>query len=111
MCYLTLPTYRLHYRMDGNVAEKPRLTLCNSLGTDLHMWDGQIAELSPHLGRIATPVLAISGSEDPVCTPADLQAIARNLPNGHQLSLPGRPIVNVESPALFNAAVLDFVRV
>lgn len=46
MPYLDLTTHRLHYRIDGEAGEKPWLTFCNSLGTDLHMWDAQVAGLS-----------------------------------------------------------------
>lgn len=45
MPFLDLPTHRLHYRIDGSEGA-PWLTFCNSLGTDLSMWDGQVAELS-----------------------------------------------------------------
>src|SRR3546814_8235508 len=34
------------------------------------------ADLRPDLHRIQAPLLAISGDDDPVCTPADLQHIA-----------------------------------
>jgi 3-oxoadipate enol-lactonase len=40
MSYLELPTHRLHYRIDG--AHGPWLMFCNSLGTDLNMWDAQV---------------------------------------------------------------------
>jgi 3-oxoadipate enol-lactonase len=43
---IELSTHRLHYRIDGDAPDKPWLTFCNSLGTDLHMWDRQVAELS-----------------------------------------------------------------
>ncbi|HMM08301.1 MAG TPA: 3-oxoadipate enol-lactonase [Paracoccus solventivorans] len=66
MPYLDLPTHRLHYRIDGEAGEKPWLTFCNSLGTDLHMWDAQVASLSQDFrilrydrsghGRSGTPV-------------------------------------------------------
>lgn len=46
MPHLDLPTHRLHYRIDGEQGDKPWLTFCNSLGTDLHMWDAQVDELS-----------------------------------------------------------------
>ncbi len=46
MPYLDLPTHRLYYRIDGGTGEKPWLTFCNSLGTDLSMWDTQVAALS-----------------------------------------------------------------
>lgn len=258
MPHLDLPTHRLHYRIDGAAEDKPWLTFCNSLGTDLQMWDAQIADLSndfrilrydrrghglsgtptpPYalgdlgadvialwdalsiarshfcglsiggltgqwlavhaaprldqvilcataarigtadswtariadvranglsglvpataerwftpgfraarpavveaildsfaatsangyigccaalagadlrgdLPRIAAPVLAISGDDDPVCPPADLAAIAGGVPDGRHLSLPGRHIVNVESAASFNATIRDFL--
>jgi 3-oxoadipate enol-lactonase len=47
MPFVELPTHRLHYRIDGRV-DAPWLTFCNSLGTDLHMWDAQIQALAPH---------------------------------------------------------------
>ncbi|SEM44014.1 3-oxoadipate enol-lactonase [Pseudoxanthomonas sp. GM95] len=45
MPFLDLPTHRLHYRIDG-AEGAPWLTFCNSLGTDLTMWDLQVAELA-----------------------------------------------------------------
>ncbi|WP_113132951.1 3-oxoadipate enol-lactonase [Rhizobiales bacterium] len=49
MAYLDLPSHRLHYRIDGDLSgNAPWLLFCNSLGTDLTMWDAQIGELSPH---------------------------------------------------------------
>lgn len=256
MPYLDLPDHRLHYRIDGGEGEKPWLTFCNSLGTDLHMWDAQVAALSgdfrilrydrrghgkssapkpPYdladlgsdvialldaleiarmhfcglsiggltgqwlgihagarfdrivvcataaqigtpeswntridnvranglnalvpataerwftpefraaepervttildgfaatsvdgyvgccaalakadlrdgLAEIVSPLLAISGADDPVCPPADLEAIARGVQRGDHLSLPGRHIVNVESANRFNAALRE----
>lgn len=38
---------RIAYRLDGP-AEGPLLVLSNSIGTDLHMWDGQIAAFGKH---------------------------------------------------------------
>jgi 3-oxoadipate enol-lactonase len=38
---------RIAYRFDGP-EDKPVLVLSNSIGTTLHMWDGQIEELSKH---------------------------------------------------------------
>jgi 3-oxoadipate enol-lactonase len=46
MPFLDLDQHRLHYRLDGAGADKPWLIFCNSLGTDLHMWDGQIEALA-----------------------------------------------------------------
>jgi len=66
-------------------------------------------DLRAEIHRIQNPLLAISGADDPVCPPADLEAIARAVPNGRHLSLPGRHIVNIESAAAFNAALVDFL--
>ena len=259
MPYLTLPTHRLHYRIDGPAGDRPWLTFCNSLGTDMHMWDAQVeglasrfrilrydrrghgqssappppcgladlggdvialldalaiprthfcglsiggltgqwlaihagsrfdrmvvcataarigtaeswgariaevrqsglapllpataerwftsdfrrrqpdtvdailtsfaatstdgyigccaalggADLRDRLDQIGNPLLAISGADDPVCPPAELDNIARGVRMGRHLSLPGRHIVNVESAARFNAIVADFLR-
>lgn len=48
MHYLDLPGHRLRYRVDGDDSAAPWLVFCNSLGTDLHMWDAQVAVLSRH---------------------------------------------------------------
>jgi len=37
----------IHYEMEGD-AGKPVLMFCNSLGTNLHMWDGQMPEALKH---------------------------------------------------------------
>src|SRR3546814_13210425 len=44
MAFLELSTHRLHYRIDGE--RGPWLAFCNSLGTDLSMWDAQAEALS-----------------------------------------------------------------
>ncbi len=46
MPFLNLPTHRLHYRIDGPAGDRPWLTFCNSLGTDMHMWDAQVEALA-----------------------------------------------------------------
>ena len=67
------------------------------------------ADLRAELERITVPVLAISGDDDPVCTPEDLQGIANGVVDGRHVSLPGRHIVNIESEAAFNAALHEFL--
>ena len=67
------------------------------------------ADLTATLGSIRHPVLAISGDDDPVCPPADLEAIARSVADGRHRTLPGRHIVNVESADAFTAALRDFL--
>src|SRR3954469_14210169 len=37
----------IHYEVEGD-ASKPVLMFCNSLGTNLHMWDGQMPEVLKH---------------------------------------------------------------
>ena len=45
--FITSDGIRIAYRLDGD-AELPVLLLSNSIGTDLHMWDGQLALFSRH---------------------------------------------------------------
>lgn len=47
MAFVQLAEGELHYRFDGP-EDGPVLVLSNSLGTDLHMWDAQIAAFSEH---------------------------------------------------------------
>lgn len=69
MAYLDLPTHKIHYRIDGTES-KPWLTFCNSLGTNMHMWEPQVQALAPYFrilrydrrghGKSGTPVGAYS---------------------------------------------------
>lgn len=68
------------------------------------------ADLRPEIGAIGNPVLGISGDDDAVCPPADLQDIADRVQNGRHVSLAGRHLVNVESAQAFNGALLDFLK-
>jgi pimeloyl-ACP methyl ester carboxylesterase len=45
MAYLDLPTHTIHYRIDGSDG-KPWLTFCNSLGTNMAMWEPQVQALA-----------------------------------------------------------------
>ncbi|HXR01632.1 MAG TPA: alpha/beta fold hydrolase, partial [Pseudomonas sp.] len=45
MAFVQLQEGEMHYQIDGP-AGAPVLVLSNSLGTDLHMWDAQIAAFS-----------------------------------------------------------------
>lgn len=67
------------------------------------------ADLRNDLEWIVNPLLAISGQDDGVCPPQDLEDIAAAAPRGRHISLPGRHIVNMESASLFNAALLEFL--
>ncbi len=68
------------------------------------------ADLREDIERIVNPLLAISGDDDPVCAPADLENIAGCALQRRHLSLPGRHVVNIESSQAFNAALLQFLR-
>lgn len=48
MPFLQLEQHSLHYRLDGADDGRPWLVFCNSLGTDLRMWDGQVEALGRH---------------------------------------------------------------
>ncbi|URK86408.1 3-oxoadipate enol-lactonase (plasmid) [Rhizobium sp. RCAM05350] len=67
------------------------------------------ADLGEEIEQIANPLLAISGDDDPVCPPSDLEHISVRVQQGRHLSLRGRHIVNIEASQAFNAALLDFL--
>jgi len=67
------------------------------------------ADFRDTLAGVATPVLAVAGSEDPVTTPADLQAIARRVADGRYAEIEGRHICNLESADAFNQALTGFL--
>lgn len=55
---------RLAYRFDG-ADDKPVLVLSNSIGTTLHMWDGQIAALGKHFRVLRYDFRGHGGSDAP----------------------------------------------
>jgi len=55
---------RIAYRFDGD-AQKPVLMLSNSIGTTLHMWDGQVGELSRHFRVLRYDFRGHGGSSAP----------------------------------------------
>ncbi|WP_140720702.1 MULTISPECIES: 3-oxoadipate enol-lactonase [Gammaproteobacteria] len=68
------------------------------------------ADLREEIHTIPHPLLAVSGDDDPVCPPGDLQSIADAVRHGRHVSLGGRHIVNIESASAFNALLLEFLR-
>ncbi|QEN85990.1 3-oxoadipate enol-lactonase [Labrys sp. KNU-23] len=91
----------------GNVLDRFEMTVpegyvgcCNALAN---------ADLRGEIGRIASPVLAISGEDDPVCPPSDLEALAAAVERGRHVSLVGRHLINVEASSPFNAVLSDFL--
>ena len=47
MPFVEIEGFRCHYRLDGR-DDRPALVLSHSLGTDLGLWDEQVAELAAH---------------------------------------------------------------
>ncbi len=68
------------------------------------------ADFRDQLGRIQVPTLAIAGDDDPVCLPADLDAIAQGVADGLTITVPGRHICNIESAEAFTAALAAHLR-
>lgn len=56
---------RIAYRFDGT-ADRPVLMLSNSIGTDLHMWDGQIAALTRHFRVLRYDMRGHGASDVPI---------------------------------------------
>lgn len=68
------------------------------------------ADFHARLDQITVPLLAVAGSEDPVCPPNDLRQIAYAAPDGDFAQVDGRHLCNMESPTAFNRLVRDFLR-
>jgi pimeloyl-ACP methyl ester carboxylesterase len=63
------------------------------------------------LPSVDVPVLAISGTEDAITPPGGLERLARNVPDGRFVALPGAGhLSSLEQALAFNSAVADFVR-
>ena len=67
---------RIAYRFDGQ-ADKPVLMLSNSVGTTLHMWDGQIEELSKHF-RVLRYDSRGHGASDAPAGPYSMDRLGRD---------------------------------
>ncbi len=52
MPFANLDTHKIHYQVTGS-SDKPTLVFSNSLGTNLHLWDTQVAWLSEHFTCVA----------------------------------------------------------
>lgn len=66
-------------------------------------------DLRADIARIARPVLAIAGRDDPVTPPDDLRFIADTVQNGRYADIDGRHLCNLESAPAFNALLDDFL--
>ncbi len=62
------------------------------------------------LGAIKVPTLVVSGTHDPVTTPADGHFLADNIPGAKYVELPAAHLSNIEAHSDFNREVLTFLR-
>lgn len=67
------------------------------------------ADFRDELGRIATPTLVISGTHDPAATPADGRYMAERIPDARYVELDSSHLSNLERPAQFTQALVDFL--
>jgi 3-oxoadipate enol-lactonase len=68
---------RIHYRLDG-AADRPVLLLSNSIGTDLHMWDGIVPALAGHFRLLRYDARGHGASEVP-SGPYSLDRLGRDV--------------------------------
>ncbi|MGH4035285.1 3-oxoadipate enol-lactonase [Actinomycetota bacterium Odt1-20B] len=68
---------RIAYRFDGD-ENKPVLLLSNSIGTDLHMWDGQVPALTEHF-RLLRYDARGHGASDVPSGPYSLDRLGRDV--------------------------------
>ncbi|MYT30390.1 MULTISPECIES: 3-oxoadipate enol-lactonase [unclassified Streptomyces] len=68
---------RIVYRFDGD-ENKPVLLLSNSIGTDLHMWDGQVSDLTEHF-RLLRYDARGHGASDVPSGPYSLDRLGRDV--------------------------------
>ena len=58
---------------------------------------------------IAAPTLVIAGTHDPSTPPAQARFLVDRIPGARYVELPAAHLSNIEAPAPFDAAVLDFL--
>jgi 3-oxoadipate enol-lactonase len=62
------------------------------------------------LSAVKVPTLVLSGTHDPVSTPADGQFLSKSIPGAHFVEVPAAHMSNIEAQAEFNREVLSFLR-
>ncbi len=80
-------------------------------------WDGLSAQLAAmagfdsreSLGRITSPALVISGSEDRLTPPGCAEKLCSGIKGAHRHELRAGHLLNVELPRSFNKVVLEFL--
>src|SRR5690606_20377600 len=68
---------RIAYRLDGD-PDRPVLLLSNSIGADLHMWDGQVPALSKHYRHMRYDARG-HGASDAPSGPYSLDRLGRDV--------------------------------
>lgn len=68
------------------------------------------SDLREDIRKITVPTLVLTGTHDPVTTPADSDFIASRIPGAQRVDLPASHLSNLEAPEEFNKAVGDFLR-
>ena len=64
-----------------------------------------------NLAHIAVPVLCLAGENDPNAPPAGVERMSGRIPGARYVCLPGvGHLPNLEAPAAFDAAILNFLR-
>lgn len=64
-----------------------------------------------NLAKISVPTLCLAGEKDPNAPPGMVQRMASKIPGSRFVCLPGvGHLPNLEAPAAFDAAILDFLR-
>lgn len=81
----------------------PGFAACARALADTHLVQG--------LATLQLPTLFLAGLDDQAVAAPLVQAYAQQTPGSRFLALPGPHILNLENPAGFNRAVLDFLSV
>jgi len=84
------------------------------LGTDPRRYVAACAAVRDNDQReavrgIAAPTLVIAGTHDPSTPPAQARFLVDRIPGARYVELPAAHLSNIEAPAPFDAAVLDFL--
>ena len=70
------------------------------------------ADFTAELGKINVPTLVLVGEKDVLTPPAQAEALAQAIPNAKLVTIPDAGhIANLEDPAAFNVALLDFLAI
>ena len=103
------PAYREAHRAE-HTALQTMLEGVNTAGYIANCAVIRDADERSTLNAIKTPTLVVSGTHDPVTTPADGHFLAENIPGAKYVELPAAHLSNIEAQDDFNREVLAFLR-